>query len=268
MSAAAVAERRFAFGANWLRFLTQLDERRIASAEDSLRTMLGVRGLKGKTFLDIGCGSGLFSLAASRLGASVTSFDYDPQSVACTRAVEARYCARGADWKIEQGSVLDAAYMARFSGVDVVYSWGVLHHTGDMWRALDCAARPVAARGTLFIALYNDQGWISRYWLAVKRIYGTGAAGRAAMIALHAPYLVGLRALVRLIAGRGRLPRGMALWYDMLDWLGGLPFEVASVGAVIAFLDAQGFEPLRVIGCGSRHGCNEFVFHRSKLGTP
>ncbi|HYM30279.1 MAG TPA: class I SAM-dependent methyltransferase [Candidatus Cybelea sp.] len=268
MSAAAAAERRFAFGANWLRFLTQLDERRITSAEDSLRIMLGVQDLKGRTFLDIGCGSGLFSLAAVRLGASVTSFDYDPQSVACARAVEARYGARGADWRIEQGSVLDAAYMARFSGFDVVYSWGVLHHTGDMWRALESAARPAAAGGLLFIALYNDQGWISRYWLIVKRIYGTGAAGRAAMIALHAPYLLVLRALVRLIAGRGQLPRGMALWYDMLDWLGGLPFEVASVDTVVAFLDAQGFEPLRVVGCGSRHGCNEFVFRRREPRTP
>ena len=75
---------RFSFGANWERFLTVLDENRIMEAERSLRQMLQVEQLEGKRFLDIGSGSGLFSLSARRLGAVVHSFDYDPQSVACT----------------------------------------------------------------------------------------------------------------------------------------------------------------------------------------
>jgi SAM-dependent methyltransferase len=99
---------------------------------------------------------------------------------------------------------------------------------GRMWDALDLALVPLAEDGMLFIALYNDQGWISRYWTWVKRIYNTGAAGRMAMIALHAPYLIGARLLARALTGRLQIERGMTYWYDMLDWLGGFPFEVAS----------------------------------------
>ena len=45
------AGKRFAFGENWTRFLADLDDQRIADAEASLRQMLGVQDLAGKTFL-------------------------------------------------------------------------------------------------------------------------------------------------------------------------------------------------------------------------
>ncbi len=81
-------KQRFEFGANWNRFLAVLNDERIAQAEESLKRMLEVDNLQGKSFLDIGSGSGLFSLAARRLGARVYSFDYDPKSVACTRELD------------------------------------------------------------------------------------------------------------------------------------------------------------------------------------
>src|SRR5439155_18132467 len=163
--------KRFEFGKNWSRFLACLDEQRIAAAEASLREMLEVNDLVGERFLDIGCGSGLFSLAARRLGAVVHSFDYDPHSVACTQELKRRYFADDAFWTIEEGSVLDAGYLAALGQFDVVYSWGVLHHTGQMWQALDLVAPLVADEGKLFIAIYNDQGGVSRRWRAIKRVY-------------------------------------------------------------------------------------------------
>src|ERR1019366_2023181 len=155
---------RFAFGENWRSFLTMLDEERIRSAEDSLKLMLEVIDLKGKTFLDIGSGSGLFSLAARRLGAKVHSFDYDPQSVSCAIELKRRYYPDDTNWQVEEGSALDQRYLASLGRWDIVYSWGVLHHTGAMWPALRNIAPLVLRGGKLWIAIYNDQGPLSRYW--------------------------------------------------------------------------------------------------------
>jgi 2-polyprenyl-6-hydroxyphenyl methylase/3-demethylubiquinone-9 3-methyltransferase len=131
-----------------------------------------------------------------------------------------------------------------------------------MWRALELVAPRVKPDGTLFIALYNDQGWVSRYWLAVKRLYHGSLAGRILMIVGHAPYLLFGRIAVRALSGRLREARGMSLWYDMFDWLGGYPFEVVGPGQVLSFFDARGFKTRTVHAVGRRHGCNEYVFQR------
>ena len=260
---------RFEFGANWAKFLNVLNDERIALAEQSLRNMLGVNDLKGKHFLDIGSGSGLFSLAARRLGATVHSFDYDPQSVACTAELKRRYYLDDPDWIVEQGSVLDQDHLQTLGQWDIVYSWGVLHHTGAMWQAFDNVARLVAERGKLFIAIYNDQGKSSQYWLTVKRIYNS----------LPNPlrFLVLWPTFVRLwgpttfrdcVQGRpfhtwrtyGKNERGMSPWRDVVDWVGGYPFEVAKPEEVVTFFGKKGFLLLKLKTCGVGHGCNEFVF--------
>ena len=197
-----------------------------------------------------------------RLGARVLSIDYDPQSVACTEELQRRYYANSPEWRVEQGSVLDSEYLARLGQNDVVYSWGVLHHTGRMWTALENVAPLVKPGGRLFVAIYNDQGWVSRYWLAVKKVYNAGFLGRLVMTVIHLPYLFVLRYLLRAATGRLEVERGMSIWYDMVDWLGGLPFEVARPEAIVSHYLARGFDLERLRTCGGRHGCNEYVFRR------
>ncbi|MDR1471239.1 MAG: class I SAM-dependent methyltransferase [Synergistaceae bacterium] len=162
---------RFAFGSNWLNFLKSLSDERIAEAEKSLLKMLGEETLRGRTFLNIGSGSGLFSLTARRLGAKVRSFDYDPQSVKCTEELKRRYFDDDPDWEISEGNALDSEWLASFGEWDIVYSWGVLHHTGDMWTALGNVAELVKPGGALFISIYNDQGRRSRIWSSIKKRY-------------------------------------------------------------------------------------------------
>ncbi len=224
--------------------------------------MLGVQSLVGRSFLDVGSGSGLSSLAAHQLGARVHSFDYDPQSVECTEELKARY-GQGGSWTVERGSALDRGYLDALGTFDIVYSWGVLHHTGKMWQALENVASRVSAGGLLLIAIYNDQGLVSDYWKLVKKVYNTGRLGAGLMIAAHLPYPFGAALLYRFATGRlrdGR--RGMTYWYDLLDWLGGLPFEVASAEAIGSFFATRGFVLTRS-KVTTRSGCSEFVFSRS-----
>ena len=261
---------RFAFGKNWQRFLRALDEERIAKAEDSLCTMLEVENLKGKSFLDVGCGSGLFSLAAMRKGAArVHSFDYDPQSVACAQELKHCYFRDANFWTIQQGDALDSSYLSTLGKFDIVYSWGVLHHTGNLWRGLENVIPLVAQDGKLFIAVYNDQGSFSNIWKAVKHRYNRGTPWRVLLVPAFGSYFVG-KALIRDILvshknplaryRRDKQSRGMAFWTGLLDWLGGYPFEVAKPEAIFDFFRTRGFELVRLSTAGGGHGNNEFVF--------
>ena len=154
------AGRRFSFGRNWASFLKRLNQARIAEAEKNLIEFLGEKTLAGRAFLDVGSGSGLSSLAARRLGATVTSFDYDSQSVACTEELRRRYMPDDPFWIIEQGSVLDTQYLAGLGQFDIIYSWGVLHHTGAMWQAMG-NLKPMVKHGRVVVHRHLQRLWPS-----------------------------------------------------------------------------------------------------------
>lgn len=250
---------RFEFGKNWRRFLSDMRDEQIAEAETAMVAMLG--DIEGKTFLDAGCGSGLFSLAAHRLGAKVHSFDYDPASVACTMELQRMF---GGLWPVEEGSVLDREYLDRLGTFDIVYSWGVLHHTGNMHQAFKNIARLVSPGGVLFISIYNDQGWKSRLWLRVKRLYNAHSLMRT----IVGPMLGLARVAFHAIARKANARRGMSIYYDMIDWLGGYPYEFATPETVMHAFQGFGFTLADLRTVRGKLGPNEFVFLKHVAQRP
>lgn len=263
---------RYEFGKNWTRFVQKsANEERVAIARRHILNFIGRDDLSGLNFLDIGCGSGIHVVSAARLGASrIHAFDFDIDSVECTRTVVASHLSPEAQTSItvERGDALDARYMAAVGTYDVVYAWGVLHHTGDMWKALDLATLPLSDTGCLLIALYNDQGIWSRGWRGMKATYVRVPALRPFILA----GVFGPRELAKLILKTPRRyvhewrdyreKRGMSRWYDMLDWAGGYPFQVASRDAVRDFYALRRFSTTVTADCNGGNGCNEFRIAR------
>ena len=258
------AKRRYAFGKNWARFLEILDPERASAAERSLVAMLNLERLDERTFLDIGSGSGLFSLAARRLGASVTSFDFDPDSVQCAQNLKERFYPAENGWTITRGSVLDRAFMQSLSRYDIVYSWGVLHHTGRMHDAIEMAMDRVSPGGLLFIALYRKT-WLCPFWRLEKRLYVSSPPWMQA--ALRAAYQETVGVAYRLTHHGEPIKRGMDYERDVDDWLGGYPYESITPRELKAFVARQGFSLMKqVIKSDGIHlipGCDEYLFRRA-----
>jgi 2-polyprenyl-6-hydroxyphenyl methylase/3-demethylubiquinone-9 3-methyltransferase len=259
----------FSFGRNWLKFLEQLDEETIALAEASLRRSFAGASLDGESFLDLGSGSGLFSLCALRLGAgSVVSVDIDPSSVACAETLR-RNAPHSERWTILRGSVLDDALLEAVAPATRVYSWGVLPFTGAMWLAVERALTLVRPGGLFALALYTPprRPGVHR---ALKRTYNRlPSLARPAMATAYAAGVLGYKAAfqrtnpVRYVRGYRRHARGMTFWRDVEDWLGGLPWEFATTQEVVAFVEERGFDVVQVLEQGSG-GNNEYLLRNSR----
>jgi 2-polyprenyl-6-hydroxyphenyl methylase/3-demethylubiquinone-9 3-methyltransferase len=239
------SEIRFAFGKNWQNFLdTCMQDQRINSAVDSLRYLLKTQNLQIKTFLDVGCGSGLFSLAAYLLGAKkVISFDYGPDSVQASIKLRERMEIPAEKWEIFQGSILDNNFYPILDRADIVNSWGVLYHTGAMWQALDNAVNCLKPGGLLVISIYNKVDKRlggSTFWWRVKRTYNQSL--KIIQHLIEYSYVVyfclgvaiTLRNPFRIIKGYSSEAsiRGMDFWHNVRDWVGGFPYEYATAGEI------------------------------------
>jgi 2-polyprenyl-3-methyl-5-hydroxy-6-metoxy-1,4-benzoquinol methylase len=252
----------FDFGQNWRDFLDHTDVEAGANRmEESLRTFVGAPQIQGKTFLDIGCGTGLASLAALRLGASrVVGIDVSENSVLCARDLRTRFGFSNEQWDIRHGSVLDAAFVDALPVSDVVYAWGVLHHTGDMALAFENTCKRIAPGGLFHTAIYN-RVWTSPAWAVIKRTYNhRGTVGRFVMHSTFFAY----NAVARGIGLKHpfKRERGMSVWYDAIDWLGGYPYEYATHDEVVALMRRHGNFTVENSKRDDGFGCNEILFRR------
>jgi predicted RNA methylase len=258
----------FAFGKNWASYAQGVTDADIEQAILNLHRLSG-GAVKGKRFLDIGCGSGLHSLAALRLGASeVLAVDLDPDSVATTRKLLEIH-AHGQRWSTLERSVfeLPAACAGAF---DVVYSWGVLHHTGDMLRALRVATTMVTPGGEFMFALYHRTR-LCWFWKKEKRWYA--GASQAAQARARALYLAVFRLLNRRTftdyVAKYAANRGMDFYHDVHDWLGGWPYESMLPSDTDQFMRQLGMRHVRsfLVSEGLTNGvlgsgCDEYVYRR------
>ncbi len=252
---------RFSFGANWSAYSKRLTARHVEEAAASVRGLLQVDSLRGRRVVDIGAGSGLFTAAALRLGAhEVVALDRDPLCVDVIRANTARLLtpAERARLQVLHGDILAPETLPR-SEFDVVYAWGSLHHTGRMWEAVVNAAGLCGPGGAFVVALYNRTPFYG-IWHQVKRLYNRSPRPIRTAMALG---LAGPRVCVRAVTGRSPFDteRAMSVWYDAVDWLGGLPYEAATPEEVVQRVSAHGYT-LGHARLTRRHGCNEFVFVR------
>ena len=260
----------FSFGRNWAKYVSaHFSEDRVRIAQRHLTSFLELPSLEGKSFVDVGCGRGLSSLAAFDAGARhLVSFDSDPASVETTRLLR-RLRGDPANWIVVQGSVLDCEFLRTIEPAEIVYAWGVLHHTGSMWRAIENAATLLKDSDALFyIALYGTTPK-SDYWTEIKKRYNAASPARKRVMELR--YVVRHVLLPELVRGRNpvaflrkyRELRGMEMMTDVRDWLGGYPYEHARVAEVISFCRKN--LDLMLINLNSDPGFAEYLFTGAAL---
>ncbi len=259
--------RRFGFGRNWAAFVKKhLNEGTIRASQEHISGLLRRPSLEGLRVLDIGCGSGIHALAMMRLGArEVVAFDYDIHSVRTAERVRA-WAGSPPGWSIEQGSVLDRSYLARLGQFDLVYSWGVLHHTGAMWDAVRNAASTVSSGGEFYIALYSSDTYLDpppEVWLQVKKAYNDASFLRRRYMEAHhivthviQPQMQAGKTALQAIRSYGS--RGMNIWTDTRDWLGGWPMEFAGLHETCDFVAREA--GLSLVNVANGEGCTEYVF--------
>jgi len=258
----------FNFGENWREFSEgSLDADKFNAAIDSLRQLIGSEKINGRSFLDIGCGSGIFAIAASQLGAKkVIGMDISKESVAASIANKNRFALQN-NITFFHKSIFDEN-ISELGTFDVVYSWGVLHHTGNMYEAIDRACRFVSPGALFVLAIYNKH-WSSGAWKQIKQFYN---ATPKMVQWLMVWILYGVIALAKLIVTRKnpfvKKKRGMSFYYDVVDWVGGYPYEYAAKDEILGYMAQKGFRCIKSVSPTAPTGCNEFVFLYENVSNP
>lgn len=268
-----IYQNNFSFWKNWQHFLTWLDDAKVEAAKKYLIEFLGWEDkIIGKTVIDFGSGSGLMSLGYALIGAKkILSIDIDDASIACTEYLRKKFGISEEIWEIRKWSVLDTEFVASLGQFDIVYSWGVIHHSGDMWKGLENIISLTTKGSYLYIAIYNESNvlleWTSPFWVKAKRLYSASKILRPVMKFVYTTYLIlgllayGKNPISYIRDYRENALRGMDFFVDIEDWLGGYPYEYATYEAMSDFYTQKGFTLIKWTRVRSI-ACNEFLFQK------
>ena len=259
----------FNFGKNWCNFQKVLTpEREIVATKHTLSFLKDI-SIEDKAVLDIGCGSGLFSLVFFRAGAKkIVSFDRDSKAVDCTCKLRDRY-NNSTNWHVLCGDILKDKFIESLEMFDIVYAWGSLHHTGNMYKALENTIKCVKKDGVVYLAIYNKilgrNINSSAFWTKEKKLFNSCPFLIQRLI-LYSFAIYYILDMIRHLKNPYRIiksykERGMDWWVDLLDWLGGYPYEYASVDEIFKFFYERGFNLINIKSTNSI-GNNEYLFKK------
>ena len=261
--------KHFKFGENWKNFSNLIDNNRLKEAVTSLKKLTNKKSLNNLSFLDIGCGSGLCSLAAIQLNCKkIYAIDQDEQSIKTTKKVLQK--SRFKKVKVEKKDLFTLNEKEKF---DIVYSWGVLHHTGNMLEAIKKSTKMVSKNGMLILALYKKTK-LCNLWKIEKYIYKSSPKVIQNFIKNLFIFLFKLAMILKRknfsnYINDYKTKRGMDFYHDVHDWLGGYPYESISIEEISKIMDKFGYKMIRSFQVKKQigffgTGCDEYVFKLKK----
>jgi len=263
-------KKHFAFGENWDLYSRQIDSRHIENSKKDFIGLTHLDCLEGMKVLDIGSGSGIHSLSMMLLGCkNLVSLDYDFDSVSTTKRVLSGKIFKG-DYQVIQADILKHIPELDGHTFDLVYSWGVLHHTGDMMKGIDESVRYVKPGGLIALALYRKTLFCS-FWKIEKFIYSKSPKLLQRVVQKSYELVFALHTYLKTGQTFGSYKhdylqkRGMEFSRDVHDWLGGYPYESIDPKYLIQYMQLMGFslvnsniakKQIGILGSG----CDEFLF--------
>lgn len=258
----------FNFGKNWHDFSTNaLASVNADQARKDFKVLMHGIDLTNINFLDVGFGQGLSSLCAAENGAKVVGLDIEELNRQ-TISLTARYfpTVNLEDLKLYTGSILSDETCSILmgespSGYDVVHSWGVLHHTGNMYQALERCVELVKPGGYLVISIYNYH-WTSPIWKKIKQAYCFAPTWiQRSMVYVLLP-IIWFAKLVVTRQYPNLKERGMNFYYDVVDWVGGYPYEYSSIENITKLCTQRELVRIKVWPALVPTGCNEYIFRK------
>ena len=146
-------------------YFDEIEQRRYATHYHLPELFASLDGA-GRRLLEVGCGIGVDSIQLAQRGFAVTAVDLTENALAVARQFAAR---RGVsiDFRLGNAEGLDFPDQS----FDVVYSFGVLHHTPDIERSVAEVHRVLRPGGTAYVMLYHRDSLVNLVHRALRLPY-------------------------------------------------------------------------------------------------